>query len=237
MDARALVVGAGLLLVDFDGPLARLFPGGGWLEVSARVREEAGRLGGPELLGAVADEPDHVQVLRTVAGRAPEHVAPLTDLATRLEVQSARTVGPATHAIAFLEDALARGAAVAVVTNNAPEVVRMVLDRARPGLTDRLAAVLGRRPERLADLKPSPAMLLTALVLTGVRPGAAVFLGDSVTDVQAGSAAGVPVVGVAEEVSRRHELVAAGAVAAVPDVGHLLAPGPGTTPAGGAAPR
>lgn len=222
MDARELVAGAGLLLVDFDGPLTRIFPGDGWLEVSARVRAEAGRLGGPELLAALAAEPDHVQVLRFVAARAPEHVAPLVDLATRLEVQAAGTVDPATHAVAFLEEALDRGAAVAVVTNNAPEVVRVVLDRARPGLTDRLVAVLGRDRSRMLDLKPSPAMLLTALRITGIRPASAVLLGDSVTDVEAGSSAGVPVVGVADDASRRSLLLEAGAVATVPDVGHLL---------------
>lgn len=222
MDARELVAGSRLLLVDFDGPLTRLFPGDGWLEVSARVRVEAGRLGGPELLAVVGDEPDHVQVLRSVAARAPEHVAPLADLATRLEVQAARTVDPAPHAVAFLEEALGRGAAVAVVTNNAPEVVPEVLDRARPGLAARLAAVLGRDPSGMADLKPSPAMLLAVLRATAVTPGSAVLLGDSVTDVEAGSSAGVPVVGVAVESSRRGLLLEAGAVAAVPDVGQLL---------------
>ncbi|WP_149814664.1 HAD hydrolase-like protein [Serinicoccus marinus] len=50
------------------------------------------------------------------------------------------------------------------------------------------------------------------------------FLGDSVTDVQAGRAAGVAVVGVAEEEGRRHELLAAGAAGAVDGVDALVSP-------------
>lgn len=220
MDARAVVASADLVLVDFDGPLARLLPGERWLELSAQVRARAGELGGPELEQALEDQHDHVQCLRAAAGIDPEVGLPLADLVTRAELAAACEVAPGPDAVAFLEQCLERSA-VAVVTNNDPRVVRLVLDRARPGLTDRLAAVLGRVDDRLEDLKPSPAMLFQALRATATQAGAAVFLGDSVTDVEAGRAAGMRVVGVAEEHERRKELLAAGAVAVVPSVTHL----------------
>ena len=58
----------------------------------------------------------------------------------------------------------------------------------------------------------------------------AVFLGDSVTDVLAGDAAGVQAVGVAQDATRRDDLLAAGARAVVADLDELL-----HTPGGGPA--
>lgn len=223
MDPSTLVRSAELLLVDFDGPLARLLPGGRWLELSAQVQARAGELGGPRLATALEGETDHVQCLRLVHELAPDLLPPLADLVTRAELESAHQVAPAPHAVDFLEQGLDRGATVVVVTNNDPGVVPLVLDRARPGLAARLT-VLGRVADRAHDLKPSPAMLLEALAGSGSQPDRAVLLGDSVTDVQAGLAAGVPVVGVAEDASRRDDLLAAGAVAVVADLGLLLAP-------------
>ncbi|QFG69660.1 HAD family hydrolase [Ornithinimicrobium pratense] len=222
--ARQQVTSAALVLVDFDGPLARLLPGDRWREVAAQVRARAGELGGPELETALDGAPDHVQCLRRVHELAPGIVPPLVEEVTRLELAAAAQVDPADYAVEFIEQCLDRGSAVVVVTNNDPHVVARVLDPHRPRLSARLTAILGRDPDRLDALKPSPAMLLDALKLTGAQAQDAVFLGDSVTDVEAGRAAGVPVVGVAEEAERRAELLAAGALAAVPGVGHLLRP-------------
>lgn len=224
MDARDVVASSEAVLVDFDGPLARLLPGRRWLELSDRVRARAGELGGPALEQALEGQPDHVQVLRSAAARAPEVGRPLAALVTRVELAAAEEVAPGAGAVAFLEECLERSA-VAVITNNDPRVVGLVLDRARPGLTDRLAVVLGRVDDRLDDLKPSPAMLHSALRTSGVGAATAVFLGDSVTDVEAGLAAGVRVVGVAEDATRRQELLTAGAVAVVASVADLLCTG------------
>lgn len=217
-----------LVLVDLDGPLTRLFPGDGWLAVSAQVRELATERGGPALAAALGEEPDHVQCLRIIGAHAPELLPELSALCTRLELEAARAAPPATHAVAFLEQALDRGVLVAVVTNNAPGVVPLVLEPARTGLS-LLLDVYGRSEDRVDDLKPAPDLLLTALADAGTDARDALFLGDSVTDVEAGRAAGVRVLGVAEEEARRTELLAAGAVAAVPDLGALLDPGPAGT--------
>ena len=71
----------------------------------------------------------------------------------RAELAAACDIAPGPDAVVFLEQCLERSA-VAVITNNDPRVVGLVLDRDRPGLTDRLAAVLGRVDDRLDDLKP-----------------------------------------------------------------------------------
>ncbi|WP_299520790.1 HAD family phosphatase [uncultured Serinicoccus sp.] len=221
MTARRLVEDARTLLVDFDGPLARLFPGASWAELGERVRAEAHRLGGAELAQRLEGEADHVQCLRLVDEQSPRLLAPLEELVTELELDAASRVSPRPGALALIDRTLERGASFAVVTNNTPEVVSRVLDRARPGTSGRLH-VVGRSAGHVRDLKPEPDLLLRAMRLLGARPEESVFLGDSVTDVQAGQASGVPVVGVAEEESRRQELLAAGAVGAVAGVDALV---------------
>ncbi|WP_298885802.1 HAD hydrolase-like protein [uncultured Serinicoccus sp.] len=221
--ARRLVEDARTLLVDFDGPLARLFPGSSWAELGDRVRAETHRLGGPELAQRLEGEADHVQCLRLVGEHAPRLLAPLEELVTELELDAASRVSPRPGALALIDRTLERGGSLAVVTNNTPDVVARVLDRARPGTGGRLH-VVGRSAGRVSDLKPEPDLLLRALRLLDARSEGAVFLGDSVTDVQAGRSAGVPVVGVAEDEGRRQELLAEGAVGAVEGVGDLVPP-------------
>lgn len=222
--ARAveLAHAAELVLLDLDGPVARLFPGDTWLEVSAQVRALAARHGDEALVEALGDEPDHVQCLRVVGALAPHLLPQLSAPCTDLELQAARRVRPPEHALAFIEQALDRGSLVAVVTNNDPGVVPLLLEPVRPGLSSLLLGVYGRSPDRVDDLKPAPDLLRAALADGGADPARSLFLGDSVTDVEAGLAAGVVVVGVADDAGRRAQLLDAGAVAAVPDLGWLL---------------
>ena len=226
--ARALVDGADVLLLDFDGPLARIFPGTTWLEVSADLRRYAVERAGAHLAPVLGDEPDHVQVLRMIGEHAPEIAVDAAELVTRLELDAARTAPLQPGALEFLDEALTRSARVFVVTNNDPDVVPAVLDRHVPGLTARLDGVHGRTAGRTDDLKPAPDLLLRALAQAPGLP--AVFLGDSVTDVLAGDAAGVQAVGVAQDATRRDDLLAAGARAVVADLDELL-----HTPGGGPA--
>jgi len=60
--------------------------------------------------------------------------------------------------------------------------------------------------------KPAPDLVRAALDKTGVEPGAAVFVGDTVWDVQACRKAGVPCIGLLSGGISRDELLAAGAV-------------------------
>ena len=229
--AARLVGAARCVLLDLDGPVTRLFPGDSWLELSRQVRDAAvdaaaasGVALADTLSAALADQRDHVQCLRIVAHHARELLPLVVDLVTRAELDVARAAVAYPAAVRLIEETLARGAQVAVVTNNDPRVVGLVLERARAGLTARLAGVHGRAPGTVDDLKPRPDLLLRGLVDAGCPPDAAVFLGDSVTDVQAGAAAGVVVIGVSEDATRREELRAAGAVAVLPDLDPLTGP-------------
>ena len=80
----------------------------------------------------------------------------------------------------------AAGAALAVCTNKPHALAVGVLERL--GLTDRFAVVLGR--DSLPRFKPDPAPLLAILARTGRARGA--MIGDTMTDVAAARAAGMP---------------------------------------------
>ncbi|MFE7857464.1 HAD family hydrolase [Streptomyces sp. NPDC057403] len=71
--------------------------------------------------------------------------------------------------------------------------------------------------------KPAPEPVEHALELAGVPPERAVFVGDTVWDMRAGSRAGVRCVGVLCGGIPRHDLEEAGAEAVYDDPAHLLA--------------
>lgn len=84
-----------------------------------------------------------------------------------------------------------------------------------------MSHVFGRVSGRADRLKPSPAMLLDAAVAAGVPASAAVMVGDSVTDVEAAAAAGMPGIGLTPDADRSRAMREAGAVAVLPDTAAL----------------
>jgi HAD superfamily hydrolase (TIGR01509 family) len=71
--------------------------------------------------------------------------------------------------------------------------------------------------------KPAPDLVEAALDKAGVPAGQAVFIGDTVWDVQACRKAGVPCIGVLSGGVSRDELTSAGAAQVYPGPGDLLA--------------
>lgn len=86
-------------------------------------------------------------------------------------------------------DALAaRDVTLGIVTNKIERFARVVLDEL--GLTDRFACILGG--DTLAESKPSPMPIHEMVRRCG--GGRAAFVGDSIFDIQAGQAAGLPTI-------------------------------------------
>lgn len=219
--AQALLHSRRLVLLDFDGPLARLLPGEEFRRVTAGALDVALSLG-VALDDELAHEGDHVQLLRLLAARDPEAARAAEAWCTEQEVAAAAEARPVRAAEAFVAECRRRGAAVAVVTNNAPRSITEVLAHGGPLLT--ALPVYGREPGALERLKPAPHLLLAAAQDAGVAPGETVMVGDSVSDVQAADAAAMPCIGLSPDPQRRRELLAAGAGAAAADLGALLPP-------------
>ncbi|MBD8640483.1 HAD hydrolase-like protein [Sphingomonas sp. CFBP 13733] len=103
--------------------------------------------------------------------------------------------------IEALDALAARGVTIGIVTNKIERFARTVLDEL--GLTDRFACILGG--DTMAEGKPSPMPIhemvrQCAVVADAKRAGAqsaaprAAFVGDSIFDIQAGQAAGLPTI-------------------------------------------
>ena len=109
-----------------------------------------------------------------------------------------------------------RGQRVVVSTSASPdelEHLRKVLDLDVDGVT---------AAEDVEDAKPAPDLVRAALGKAGVTADRAVFVGDSVWDVEAGNRAGIPTIGVLSGGTSRDELATAGAAIVVEDVAELL---------------
>ena len=71
--------------------------------------------------------------------------------------------------------------------------------------------------------KPHPEIVSTALERAEITAGDAIFVGDAVWDMQAGTRAGVPTVGLLSGGANRKALIDAGAVAIYDDPRDILA--------------
>jgi phosphoglycolate phosphatase-like HAD superfamily hydrolase len=111
-----------------------------------------------------------------------------------------------------------RGAKVVLATSAAPdelEVLRSILD-----IEDAVAEITSATDVETA--KPEPDLVHVALQRAGVSANRAVFVGDTVWDVQACGKAGVACVGVLSGGISESELTGAGAVAVYEDCRALL---------------
>lgn len=107
-----------------------------------------------------------------------------------------------------------------VVSNNSERAIRIYL--ARHDLTEHVAQIIGRPFGHPEQMKPDPHLLRAALEITRAAPSDAVFVGDSITDALAGTAAGVPCIGYAKQAERAEGLADADALVVVDDM-HTLA--------------
>ncbi|BCA62211.1 phosphoglycolate phosphatase [Sphingomonas sp. HMP9] len=100
---------------------------------------------------------------------------------------------PYPGAIDALDTLAAKGVTLGIVTNKIERFARIVLGDL--GLTDRFACILGG--DTLAESKPSPVpihAMVTRCRESGGGGGRAAFVGDSIFDIQAGQAAGLPTI-------------------------------------------
>ncbi|MFS0770736.1 HAD-IA family hydrolase [Sphingomonas sp. 1P08PE] len=97
---------------------------------------------------------------------------------------------PYPHVLDALDDLAARGVRVAVVTNKLERYASQVLDAL--GLTARFACLIGGDTMGPGRGKPAPDPIVEMIARCG--GGRAAFVGDSVYDVRAAKAAGIPVV-------------------------------------------
>lgn len=216
-----LVGAAECVLFDFDGPICDLFRGHPASGIAEHMRALVERRGeAADVLTPALRATRDPQVILHGLKPDTELAVFLEDALTQQELRAARSAMPTPYADPLIRTLLATGHKVAVTTNNSPEAVAGYLatrdlDRCFAG------HIHGRRAD-VRLLKPHPDCLERALESTGTPPEKSLMIGDTVNDLLAARAAGVPFVGYAPRPPRRQELYAAGAPYTVASLKELL---------------
>ena len=95
---------------------------------------------------------------------------------------------PYPHCLNALDQLAEMGAQLAVVTNKTERLAKVVLEKL--GMIDRFATVIGGDTMGPGKGKPSPAPIREMIARLG--GGVAAFVGDSIYDIDAAKAAGIP---------------------------------------------
>ncbi len=212
MTLADLVGRARCLLIDFDGPICSVFAGHPATTVAQHlhdlIRE---RLAGELPPGIAALTANPLQILSEIDALGDAALTrTLADACRDAETTAVATAAPTPGAEDLLRNAHHTGRRVVIVSNNASMAVETYLGRHKlTPYIDGISARFDGMPVRL--LKPHPFLIERGLAALHAQPADALFIGDSVTDVEAGQAAGTPTIGYANKPGKHQRLTAAGA--------------------------
>lgn len=206
------------LLLDFDGPVCRLFAGYPNTR-AAKVERDFLSTHGIEVPTESVGTSNPLRLLQWTGTHQPALIADVEECLLVAERTAARTAAPTVHADKVLKNASESGLGVAVVSNNSAPAVRTYLDT--HGLSAYVSAVCGRVPGHPELMKPNPHLVVRASRLLGARTDRCVLVGDSATDVEAARAAGARSVGYAKAPDRVAVLESAGAEVVIEDMATL----------------
>lgn len=206
-----------LILLDFDGPTAHLFAGASARTVADRLATQLAAAGVP--LPDDADQYGPPELGAELIRQHRDQADTIETLVTAAEVEAARTAEPTPGCQDMLKAAQRADRPVVIVSNNSAAAVRIYLDQHQ--LTDYIAEVIGRPHAAPEHMKPHPWPLLEAAQHQCVTPADCVLIGDSVTDVEAGRAAGSASIGYANKLNKAERLRDAGATTIVTDMREL----------------
>ncbi|MEU0566385.1 HAD family hydrolase [Nonomuraea sp. NPDC005983] len=206
------------VLLDFDGPVCRVFAGLPALVVATRLKELLIREG-VRLPQDVEALDDPLKVLRRTADIAPELVDKVETALMASEVEAATCAEITPGVREFLEACSAAGKPVAIVSNNSEPAIETFL--ALADLGEWVTAVSGRPIGEPEQMKPHPQSTLRACKSLGVEPAQAVLIGDSDFDMQAANNAGTHSIAYANEPGKAESLTRAGADALIDSMAEL----------------
>jgi HAD superfamily hydrolase (TIGR01509 family) len=200
------------LLIDFDGPICSVFAGHPAAAVADELRGVVRRHCGGKLPPAIAElNADPLQIVTAVAGLDNDQLTlEVTGTCRDAEAIAAKSAVPTPGAEDVLHAARYSGRHVVIVSNNSTEAIGAYIRN--HGLIHHVDAIVGRfdgMDPRL--LKPHPFLLERGLDGMKAPRTEAAFIGDSVTDIEAGRAAGIQTAGYANKPGKGQRLAEAGA--------------------------
>ncbi|XVQ10919.1 HAD family hydrolase [Spirillospora sp. CA-255316] len=196
------------ILLDFDGPVCHLFAGLPAHEIAQKIRSFLLDQGAvlPE---SMMSERDPLAFLGWTGLAAPHLLSDVEQIQADAEIKAACLAEPAPGVAEMLRSATALDLPVVIVTNNSAEAVEAFLDRHLLGSS--VTGIAARIPGRPELMKPDAHLVLKGVEIAGHLAAACLLVGDSPTDMQAGTKAGVRCVGYAKRPARIAELSEAGA--------------------------
>ncbi|MFF0493439.1 HAD family hydrolase [Nocardia sp. NPDC004068] len=204
------------LLLDFDGPVCGVFAG---LPASSAAANLARTLA-PPVPTEVSNFIDPFDVLRYAAEHRREELDEVERHFATIELGAIRQARPTEGAAELIRAAANRPSmCVAIVSNNSVPAINAYLDA--HDLRTHITGVFARRSADVSRLKPAPALLLEALDALGCSANQTVFVGDSLTDIQAGHAANVPVIAFANRPEKAERFIAASPLGIVTSMAQL----------------
>jgi HAD superfamily hydrolase (TIGR01549 family) len=214
-----LLAGRGPLLLDFDGPVCRIFAGYSVPSAADELRATL-RNQGIEVPESLEGEPDPLEVLRWTSSLGEANVTrAVEDTLCAIELHAVRSAAPTPYAREVIVAARKAGKPIAVVSNNSAGAVMEYLTAKR--LAGYITSIVGRAYADPARMKPNPEPILHAVFDLGAEPADCVLIGDSLGDITGAQAARVPVIGYANRPTKVQPFVQAKADAVVTSLGDI----------------
>jgi HAD superfamily hydrolase (TIGR01549 family) len=194
---------ADALLLDFDGPICSVFSGFPAPVVAQQLRDilEAGQH--TDLPAEIEKAEDPFDVFR-YAATLGAHEARYIEAALRAhEVEAVTTAEPTSGAHDLIHTWISAGRRLAIVSNNSTEAVSSYVYL--HGLPAEIV-VASRTSSDPKNLKPNPTLVYEAISSLAIAKEHCVFVGDSVSDMQASKEAGVTLLGFANKQQKIYDL-------------------------------
>lgn len=207
MNPGEVLAQARALLLDFDGPICSVFAGIPDHVVADQLRGVLADGGHTNLPETVATSNDPFDVFRYAATLGPDEARYVEAAFTAHEVEAISTATPTEGAHDLIQTWHESGRPLAIVSNNSATAVGVYLDLY--GLRPSVDAISARTSPDPTHLKPHPFLLHQALTALDTAPAECAFIGDSLTDLEAADAAGVPFIGYANKPGKHARFVGA----------------------------
>ena len=194
-DLDLLMAEVDVILHDFDGPVCSIFAGYPATDVAAELVDLL-RGHGVDVPPHLTGERDPLEVLRWTGSLGDPRVIRTVEAALcEAELRAVKSAAPTPYGREVIVAARQAGLPVAVVSNNSAGAVTAYLAAHR--LTGHVSPVVGRAYAEPERMKPNPEPIMRAVRTLEVSPGRSALIGDSVSDIDGGKAAGVRVIGYA----------------------------------------
>lgn len=212
-----IIASASAVLLDFDGPVCSVFGGLPSCDAAELI---ANQVQAHDIALIPKNAADPISWFQATVGHDPATVKVLEQLLIEVETAALEVTEPHPSAVALLNTLNSNAIPVVIVTNNGTRPVTDFLTRHK--LMHMVVGVAGRVPDQPALLKPSPFLIEQGLSwLPNNARRTPFFIGDSLTDIEAGNAAGVPVVALADKARKWEPMNNAGAYVVIRSLAEL----------------